>query len=519
MANIDRRDFLRKMGVSAAALGLGSSAGLGKEQAWKSQSAAHNSKTSPNVVVIFIDQLRSFALGCYGNETVNTPHIDNLARQGYRFDLGISNNPVCVPARAALLSGQHARTCVGSRMNEMTDNHLLGRDDRAKFKDATIAELFKDKGYKTALIGKWHTDARPTHLGFEQSLITNEIFSSGSFVENEKDEYRVPVFSADHEIAKAREFFRENKSGSRPFFLYYNIISPHMPLLDVPYKYTRMYDPEKLPLRPNVWREGKLASNETWFHIYMWQKIIKSPHQPITAKASPEFTVKDLTALYYGSITWTDDIVGQVLDSLKENGLEDNTIVVLAADHGDMLGSQHRWNKDRPYEEAIRVPMIYRWPGRIKKGENKEQVTSLIDVMPTILELCETEIPSSVQGRSVASLMDGSAEKTSLEDNYAFIETPFAELAIRTPTHLYAVKMDESGKNIYNDKHLFFDLRTDPYEQKNLLETGEQSEVAKELRDKIYQWHKNTPIPESFKYDAWAPNHANYINNLGGFKG
>jgi arylsulfatase A-like enzyme len=519
MADIARRNFLKKMGLGAVALGLNSYTALGSEQDSKLKSDDESSKTNPNVVIIFIDQLRSFALGCYGNNTVKTPHIDNLARQGHRFELGISNNPVCVPARSCLLSGQHARTCVGSRMNEMTDDHLLGRSDRAKFKYPTIARILKDKGYKTAIIGKWHMDSRPSHMGFDQSLITADIFSNASFVENEKDKYRVPVFSADHEIAKADEFFRENKSGSTPFFLYYNIISPHMPLLDVPYKYTRMYDPGKIQLRPNVWKDGKLPSNETWFHIYMWQKFITKEHQPVTARANPEFTVKDLTALYYGSVTWTDDIVGEILKSLKHNGLQDNTIVVLAADHGDMLGSQHRWNKDRPYEEAIRVPMIYRWPGRIKTGQNTEQIASLTDVMPTILDLCQAEIPESVQGRSLARLMDGSTDKTSLDENYTFIETPFAELAIRTPTHLYAVKMDESGKNIYNDKHLFFDLRTDPYEQKNLLETGEQSGLAAELREKIHQWHRNTPMPESLEYDAWAPNHASYINNLDGFKG
>jgi len=355
----------------------------------------------PNVIVVFTDQLRSQALGCYGNGIVRTPNIDKFASEGYQFDLAISNNPVCVPARSSLLSGQHARTCVGSRKNETPG--LLGSENRIKFPDKTIAEAFKEQGYKTFQIGKWHVDCKPSLLGFDESLVVDQIFTKASFSKNEGEIYKVPGFSSDYELKNVKDVI-ENHDSEEPFFIYYNIVSPHMPLLDVPYKYIKMYDPDQMLLRDNVWKNGQLPSDETWFHIYMWQTLY-GEEKPITAKATPDFTIKDLTALYYGSVTWVDDIFGEILRSLEENGLKENTIVLFTSDHGEMLGSHHLWNKDRPYEEAIRVPMIYRHPGKINSKVNKEQVTSLIDIMPTLLDLSGIEIPESIQGRSVASLM------------------------------------------------------------------------------------------------------------------
>jgi len=458
------------------------------------------SKKAPNVIVVLCDQLRSFSVGCYGNEFIKTPNIDNLAENGFRFELGITDSPVCVPARSNLLSGQYARTCVGSRRNEIAPGMGFGRNDRLKFPDITLPEAFKKLGYKTAQIGKWHIDTTPSLLGFDQSLVTGGIFTKGAFSENEGESYLVSGFTPDHEILKVREFFEANRD--EPFFLYYNIISPHMPLLDVPYRYSRMYDPVEVPLRENVWKDGELPSDEQWFHLYMWQSYdTKNP--PITAKATPDFTIKDLTALYYGSVTWADDVLGEVMASLRENGLEENTIVIFTSDHGDMLGSQHKWNKDCLFEESIRVPVIYRWPGHIKTGANHVQITSLIDIMPTLLDLCGSEIPQSVQGRSMVPFLLGTNKEETLDHNFAFMETPYGELGIRTATHMYGVTMDEQDRGIAQKQYLFFDLRSDPYQKNNLIETGEQSELAKELLDRLVEWDQKTPLLKSVAYKPW----------------
>ena len=457
----------------------------------------------PNVVVVICDQLRSFSIGCYGDMFARTPNIDGFAHSGFRFECGLTNSPVCTPARSTLLSGQHARTCVGSRTNEMENNGtILGRDDRRKFPGTTLAEEFKRRGYRTAQIGKWHVDTKPSRLGFDESLVVRRVYTKGDFIRNEGQLYGVPGFTPDHEVAEAKRFIRDNKS--RPFFLYYNILSPHMPLLDVPYRYSRMYDPRQVPLRENVSKNGKLPADELWFQIYMWETWHNKQFPPVTAQATPDFTIRDLTALYYGSVSWADAQFGELMKSLRENGLEEDTIVVFTSDHGDMLGSHHKWNKDRVFEEAIRVPMIYRWPGHIKRGVSGNQLTSLMDVMPTLLDLCGGNVPHSVQGRSMARFLVGTNTEECLEDNFAFIESPFAELAIRTPTHLYAVTMTENDSGIENGRYLFYDLRTDPYQKRNLIKTNEQIELAEELRSRLGGWDKETPRLGSMRYTPWG---------------
>jgi len=450
----------------------------------------------PNLIVVLIDQLRAFSLGCYGDKFIKTPHIDNLAKNGVRFETCVTNCPVCVPARSVLLTGQHARTCVGTRLNEMTrlDNTIdsgeqLGRNDRLKHPDPSIPDQFKKMGYKTALIGKWHVDTRPSKMGFDESVLPSKIFTKGTFIENEGKEFKVDGFTSDYEIHRVKEYIKQNKDN--PFFLYYNIIHPHMPILDVPYKYSHMYDPKQVPLRKNVWKNKKLPYSELWCYIYMWQEFYRQGVQPVVGKPPKGFGLRELTALYYGAISIVDDLVGELVKTLRETGIDKNTVIVFTSDHGEMMGSHHLWNKDRMFEEAVRVPLIVVWPDKIKKPVvNKTQMVSLVDLMPTILGLVGGDIPDSVQGKNVAPVIMG---EVAFIDNPAFIDTPYAEIAIRTMTHKYGMLITKDNK-IKNEKYVFYDLVKDPYEMHNLVNTNKQKDVADKLKKQLLDWNKNTPV-------------------------
>ena len=498
---INRRDFVKSAGVGAAAVGIGGLSGLTNDR-WSESSGRPAPQKKPNVIIIYCDQLRSFTVGCYGDKFVKTPNIDKLAQNSFRFEQALTNSPVSVSARSNLLSGQYSRTSVGSRINEMSKEQggsIFGRNDRMKFRDPTIAEEFRRLGYKTAQIGKWHIDTRPSLAGFDESLVTaGPIFTDGRFSKNEGTPYPVPGFTTDHEINMAKEYISSNKNSEKPFFLYYNIISPHMPILDVPYQYSHMYDPKEVPLRDNVWKDGLLARDERWFHIYMWQTFYNDKFQPVTAKTPPAFTLRDLTALYYGSVTWVDDTVGEILKSLKENDLENDTIVLFTSDHGDMLGSQHMWNKDRLFEEAIRIPMIFSWPGTIGPNKNNTQIASTIDIMPTLLDLCGSTIPSSVQGQSLKQVIYG--QKGRLERDYIFIETPYREMGVRTLTHLYGILSDKEDTAIVDDRYQFYNLQEDPYEFDNLAKTNRSVRIGDDLRERLLTWNKETPRLKGISY-------------------
>lgn len=461
----------------------------------------------PNVVICLCDQLRSFEVGCYGNGVIRTPNIDRLATAGCRFDQSVVNNPVCVPSRSTLLSGQYSRTCTGSVWNDALEGV---RTERTRFPQQTLAEALHRAGYHTGIIGKWHLAVDPFVLGFEYAMYpvyTECERNYGSlYRENSNPPQKFSTgggrellpdgFNPDFVVSKMRDFIARNKSG--PFFLDYNILQPHMPIGpgSMPEKYTKMYNRDEVPLRKNVFQNGVMARDEHWFKVYtVWEYACRNRPGIVDRKHDrlPEgFDLRDLTADYYGAVACADDQVGELMKALETNGIAENTIVVLSADHGDMLGSHQAFNKSRLFEEAIRVPIIFRYPQGIRPSENTKQVACTTDIMPTLLALCGLPIPEGIQGQSLVPILR--REQESLEKDFAFIETDGYDIGIRTPTHLYGMAIQrEQPQVITNDQLYFFDLRRDPLEMKNLAGTDEQRELAASLRRRLAAWNQSTP--------------------------
>ena len=265
----------------------------------------------------------------------------------------------------------------------------------------------------------------------------------------------------------------------------------HMPLADAPEKYLKMYEPTDMPLRPNVFVKGEMAFDEHWFKVYLWDFLYYSLKLPYTLDLPEGFDLRTLTALYYGLTTWVDVMVGRMMDGLRANGLLENTIVVFTSDHGDNLGSHHRFNKGLLIEESIRIPMIFHAPWLWQAGVNSSQVAQIIDIMPTVLEASERAVPSQVQGRDLTPILAG--ERIQLEENWGFIETSGGEIGIRTPTHLLGRQTSSHDQGAADDPHCFFDLRDDPYELNNLAGNGEQSQTESDLDDLLTCWDRETP--------------------------
>lgn len=455
----------------------------------------------PNVVVCLCDQLRAFEVGCYGNPVIRTPHMDRLAREGVRFDLAVTNNPVCVPARSNILSGQHSRTCTGNLGNCADDPPCM---ERVRLTDPTLPELFRTQGYKTALIGKWHVHPHPQIVGFDHALyplIAHRHYGQ-TYFENQDDGFIVEEFGPDFEAARVRDYIRENRDN--PFFLYYTISQPHAPIGpgNAPDKYVSMYDRDEVPLRQNVWQDGALPYDERWFQIYtIWDYFWRN-HSLKTDKLPDGFDIRTLTAYYYGMVSCVDDMVGGLMDSLQEWGVADNTIVVFVSDHGDILGSHHVFNKGCLLEEALRIPLIFWCPKKLRPSVNTRQVAQLIDVMPTLLDVCGMSVPDHVQGRSLAPILSG--ERDALDEDFAFIETGGRAIGIRTPSHLYGMQLAEDERTVTDDRLCFYDLAKDPYQENNLAAGDDQSEVAEGLRRKLTEWNERTPWRRVEGPQAWV---------------
>lgn len=453
----------------------------------------------PNVIFCVCDELRAFDVGCYGNSVVRTPNIDRLAQGGVRVETACSNNPVCTPARSILMTGQYSRTCNGQtgNMGDPTGprRHLAG---------TTIAEAFRSAGYDTASIGKWHMQPSPRDVGFDYYVYPtfSHRHRGRTYFDNSDRPFEVDGWTWDFDMNLVRSYLAnrgETGGGGKPFFLYYNIEPPHMPLADAPEKYTEMYDPKQITLRPNTTVNGKTVYDKHWFNVYRWDYQYYREKQPWTMDLPEAFDLRKLVAMYYGLTTLVDDQVGKLVAELARHNMLDNTLLIFTSDHGDNLGSHGKFSKQLLIEESIRVPMVFHWPGHLQSRTITQHVTGLIDLVPTALSLAGVPIPATVQGMDVSPILRG--ERDTMGENAAFIETSDDGIGIRTLDHLYGIRLanNSAGQHkpendvVVDDRYRYYDLRTDPYELNNLGPSCEGDATAAALRERLLAWHRKTP--------------------------
>lgn len=458
----------------------------------------------PNIVLCICDQLRAFEVGCYGNPVIRTPHVDRLGREGVRFDLAVTNYPVCMAARSVLLSGQYNRTCTGGVSNvhypRGPGSFLLPEypaSGRPHLPAQTLPEALRALGYTTQAIGKWHIHSWPHDIGFDHYVIPRvpHCHTGQSFTEDGGPEFVPAGYSVDFEAERVERFLRRQQGANQPFFLYYSISPPHCPLADAPEYYRAMYRPAEIPLRPNVDLSQPLAEQDHWLKVYRWDFRYYNLHLPHTEQLPAGYGWRECIAEYYGMTTWMDACVGRMLAALDHTGLADRTIVVFTSDHGDNLGSLGLVQKGGPNEESVRIPLVVRYPGVLAPGVVTEAVASLVDVAPTLLDLAGGAFPDHMAGQSLAPVLhDPSA---SLPRAHAYVETG-GGVALRTPSHMAFVPRDPVSGDIATAATQFYDLDADPYEMHNLAPTNLQGTVRREMEDLIREWDRATP---------WMPAH------------
>lgn len=406
---------------------------------------------NPNVLVVLADQWRAEALGCMGDNQVQTPAIDGFAAEGLVFDRAYTPNPVCSPARGSILTGQypHEHGVISN-----TYFNLYLPDDVT-----TIAECFGNAGYETGYVGKWHLDgtmAGPGYVppdrrqGFDHWKGFNRGHSHLSGHPHVK-----PDGSANWEGDRQPDVQTDlaldiiDDVGDDPFFLTLSWGPPHSPF-DAPDEYSNLYDPDSLTLRPNVPEE---MGDE----------------------------VQENLAEYYAMCTWLDDQFERLLAGLEERGLEEDTIVVFTSDHGEMMGGQGLYHKGVPFEESIHVPLIMRYPAEVEGGRRSESIVNLVDLMPTLLGLSDLPVPDSVQGSDYSAHVRGERDDVS---NRTYVEgnVPFDDAwrAIRTDEYMLAIDRNLETTHLY-------EMTTDRYQQENLAGTDGATDQEADLRRQLFE--------------------------------
>ena len=411
----------------------------------------------PNVVLVFGDQWRAQACGYAGDANVQTPHLDRLAAESANFTHAVSGCPVCTPARASLLTGQLPLT------------HRLIVNDVCLSRDApSIADAFSGAGYDTAYIGKWHVDGhgRSNYIpperrqGFVYWKVlecTHDYNESPyyAFDPNRGGESREKLtwegYDAIAQTRDARDYIRA-REGDNPFLLVLSWGPPHAPYHTAPERYRQIYRPEAIELPGNV----------------------PETHADIA---------REQLAGYYAHCTALDDCVGDLLATLEEQGLTDDTVFVFFSDHGDMLQSHGMDKKQKPWDESIRIPFLVRYPALLgRDGSQLDALIDLPDIMPTVLSLCGIPIPESVEGLDYSSYLRGGDDPS---DGAALLTCPHpfgqwwpgmggrAYRGLRTRRHTYV--------RVLEGYWLLYDNLEDPLQQVNLIGQREHRDLVHEM--------------------------------------
>jgi len=422
--------------------------------------------TPPNVLLIFVDDLGYCDTELYGCDTVPTPNINRLADEGVLFTDGYVSSPVCSPSRAGLLTGRHQQRFghefLPSTAADSTSGLPMG--------EVTLADVMRDAGYVTGMVGKWHLGVQkqfhPTNRGFDEFF--GMTTWGADYVDPTRDDVKairrprrpVPTGNWERGIDTVQrgttpvaegEYLTEaftqeaiafiNKHKERPFFLYLPHLAVHGPL-QVTQKY---YD--------------------------------RFPH------------IKDESSRIYAAMTSAlDDGIGEVLDALEQNGLDDNTLVIFTSDNGagvaDYCSNEPlRLGKQTMFEGGVRVPFAIKWPGKIPKGTTYEHPISTLDIFPTVLAAAGASPPTDIalDGVDLMPYLSGSNS-----------EKPHDKLFWRAG-NIWATR-DGDWKLIYAaDRHWLYDLSADIGEKTNLAD--KRPDMVKEMTASFEQWNRGNVEP------------------------
>lgn len=442
----------------------------------------------PNIVFYFSDQQRWDTLGCYGQALDVTPNLDRLAKEGVRFENTFTCQPVCGPARACLQSGKYA-TQIGCYRNAQALPENI----------TTLADYFHEAGYETAYVGKWHLASNRSSY---TAPVDEENFETRAIPENRRGGYCDFWMASDvleatshgydgyvfDKEGKKQEFigyradsinnyaihYLHEYNGEKPFFLFISQIEPHHQ-------------------NDRGMFEGPDGSKERFANFI-------PPGDMVEGEGDWEKNYPD----YLGQCHSLDENVGRLVETLKEKGVWDNTILFYTSDHGCHFCTRNSEYKRSCHEASIHVPLIVSG-GSFVGGKTISNLVSLIDLPVTLLDCAGIDRPEDFQGKSLKALVEGDTEDW---EDCVFIQISESQVgrAIRTRRWKYAVVAEEdgwgcSGAKVYYEQFLY-DLEKDPYEKKNLVADSCYETIRRSLSEKLIQCMEKAEedIPEIRPY-------------------
>ena len=478
-----------------------------------------------NIVYIMSDDHAYQAVSAYGFGLNHTPNIDRLAKEGLRFTRASVTNSLCAPSRAVLLTGKH------SFINGKIDNE-------AKFdwSQPNFAKILQANGYQTALIGKIHMDGIPAGFDHSAVLVNQGEYYNPDFVIDGKKQ-RLQGYVSDLTTDMVLQWI-ENRDPEKPFCVLYHQKAPHrewLPALRHIKAYTGMKFPEPTTLFDDFKGRGTAAKtaemnilkhmswagdnkispaimDELGLKGFMpWDKaafnnnrnrmsseeraawdVVYNPIMEDFKKNYPKMSQEDLMRWryqrymqdYMGTVAAVDDGVGKLLDYLKENGLDENTIVIYTSDQGFYLGEHGWFDKRFMYEESLRTPLLVRFPAEVPAGTTSDALVQNLDFAPTLLDYAGIKAPADMQGKSFRKLASGKDVAWRDAVYYTYYEYPSVHMVKRH----YGVRTDRYKLiHFYYDvdEWELYDLEKDPKELTNVFNLPEYASVKSSMMKKL----------------------------------
>lgn len=453
----------------------------------------------PNILLLFTDQQRADTIATLGNPIIKTPAMDRIANAGVAFTSTYTPSPVCVPARCCMHYGQYATKtgCYGNGTPMPTD--------RPSFMDALA-----DAGYRTHGVGKCHfTPDKYALRGFQTREIQEEVPARKSdnytnFLEDEGwgdlpephgvrgEMYYIPQVSqlpsrlhptqwvGDRSV----KFLEEQKDADQPWLLYSSYIHPHPPFAP-PWPWHKLYRSFDLPY-PHV------PENAEDLHAYMntRQNRYKYRDQGIDMQL-----MRNIRAHYYACISFVDYQVGRILNTLEATGQLENTLILFASDHGELLGDFNCFGKRTMHDACARVPMLASLPGRFDGGKRCDRIANLVDIMPTMLSTAGVDTSGmDLDGVDLADVLDGSTERDAVHSQWF------------TAGEAIYTTITDNWKYAYSapdQKQFLFNRKADPTETRSYAADADCQTPLEQMRIRTIDWVKRDHIESAYEGNQW----------------
>ena len=500
-----RRDFIRTMGMASAGLALSGRSLVGKPF-----------QRRPNILFIMTDDHAAHAISCYGSKINQTPNIDRIAREGMRFDNCFCSNAICAPSRAVILTGKY------SHVNGVMDNRNTFDNTQQ-----TYPRILQQRGYQTAVIGKWHLKTDPAGFDYWNVYPGQGDYYNPDMIEmGEKKNYT--GYATDIVTDLSLNWLDQRKKD-QPFCLVYQHKAPHRNWMPDA-KHLHMYDDVQIPepetlfddyaTRSDAARQTEMTienhmhtsydlklddAGDVQQYIDMMRttmsRLNEEQRRAWDAAYGPQnkafweanLSGKELVRWkyqryikdYLRCIASVDDNVGRMLAYLDENGLTDNTIVVYTSDQGFFLGDHGWYDKRFMYEESLRMPFLVRYPKEIRPGTTNDDLVMNLDFAETFLDFAGVEVPADMQGRSLQRLMRGKTPRDWRDSiYYHYYEYPAWHMikkhyGVRTRRY----KLIHFYEDI--DAWELYDLEKDPHELNNVYGNPDYASELNSLRKEL----------------------------------